>query len=154
MGCTKSREIAIEELQDIANILRTENMQLEEEKEKLLYDQIDRPADDKEIARSLKGMTLELEEMYKGSKELLDEFVITISHQKENSPEVRMAQIFDTRKQLEELSKRIENFFLQKKAYIKLNNELQLAIDQNEKEIYEKTLQIQNYKLMCMQLKL
>ena len=154
MGCSQGRGVAMEELQDIANLLKTENACLEDEKEKLLSDQIHKPADDKEITKCLTDMAKEVKKMYGESRDLLIDFVDTISRQLDNSPEIRIVQILEARSKLEEIGKRIDNFYLQKRAYAKLNTEIQLTIEQNEREIYEKSLQIQNYKILCTQLKL
>ena len=53
MGCNTSKQVAIQELSDIHEILKIENSKLEEEKENLLRDQIDKPAEDKEIQQSI-----------------------------------------------------------------------------------------------------
>ena len=150
MGCNVSRKVAIEELQDIADILKLDNTKLEEEKEKLLYDQIDKPSDDKEIAKCLKNMNGELEEQYVQSRQLLFEFVETISRQKENTPENRIFQIIDLRQQIEEVYRRTESFCQQKKAQIRLCRELAVAIEDIEKEIIDKTQRLSKLKSLCV----
>ena len=154
MGCGKSHIVALEELQDISNILKTEISNLEEEKEKLLYEQINRPAEDKEIYKSLKGMALEIDCEHKEAKKLLLELVEVISYQMENTPEIRMVQVIEMRRNLEEIEKKIENFYLQRNAYTRLNGQMKQSISQNIQDISEKKNRLDQYKGMCKQLNL
>jgi serine/threonine protein kinase len=113
MGCGKAKLIAIEELKDIISLLQTENKELEEEREKLLYEQIDKPTDDKEIIESLKSMKLALERRYREVKTLLEQLIDVISKQKETNPNNRISQISELRQNLENTYKRIDSLYLQ-----------------------------------------
>jgi hypothetical protein len=132
MGCNTSKQVAFEELSDIFEILKKENSALEEEKEALLKDQIDKPAEDKEIQQSIKKMTLELEETYRRAYELLKQLIASAEFQRDGSPSSRINQIHKLRFNLEEIYGKIESFHLRKKQLNHENDELRILI-QNEK---------------------
>lgn len=129
MGCGKTRQMALDELKEVYEILQLENQKLTEEKENLLRDQIDKPSDDKEIQQSMKGMTIEISDNYAEARAMLEDFLSTITFQYENSPERRIYNMFEMRHKLEETYRRIENSLSQKQTYIKLNQALMQAIE-------------------------
>jgi hypothetical protein len=154
MGCGKSQEYAIQELNDIFNILKQENTQLKEEKEALMREQIDKPSDEKDIIRSIGNMSNELETNYRDAKILLENFVQSINYQKKSTPETRIGQITQLRLRLEDTYKRIENCYMQKQIYSKLNSEVKFAVEQMDKDMQGKRLEVQKYRELLSQLNL
>ncbi|OMJ75831.1 hypothetical protein SteCoe_24933 [Stentor coeruleus] len=154
MGCGKSQEYAIQELNDIFNILKQENSELKAEKEALMREQIDKPSDEKDIIRSIGNMSNELESNYRDAKILLQDFSKSINYQKKSTPETRIGQITQLRLKLEETYKRIENCYMQKQAYSKLNSEVRIAVNQMDKDMQDKRLEVQKYRELLSQLDL
>ena len=154
MGCGKARQAAMQEFQDIYEILKLENSKLEETKEALLSDQIDKPSDDKMIEKSMRDMTRELEEKYREAHALLQNFLETIQHQQEKNPLNRIFQISELRLKLEDTYRRIENCYAQKQTYWKLNSDIRVAIDQVDIEIQAKQAELKTHKDLCLELNL
>jgi predicted RNase H-like HicB family nuclease len=154
MGCGKSREFALQELNDVFEILKVENEQLQTEKETLMREQIDKPSDEKEIIRSISNMTAELELNYRDAQTLLVDFVESINYQKKSSPETRIGQIIQVRLKLEDTYRRIENCYSQKQTYSKLNSEVRIAVEQTENDLKAKRAEIQKYRDLFSQLNL
>lgn len=154
MGCGKSQEYAIQELKDVYDILKQENNQLKAEKEVLMREQIDKPSEEKEITRSIKNMSNELETNYRDARILLEDFVKSINYQKKSTPETRIEQIAQLRLRLEDTYKRIENCYIKKQIYSKLNNEVRITVEQMDKDMQGKRLEVQKYRELLSQLNL
>ena len=146
MGCNTSKQVALQELSDIYEILKIENSALEEEKESLLRDQIDKPAEDKEIQQSIKKMTLELEETYRKAFHLLTQLITSAEFQRDGSPSSRINQIHKLRFKLEEIYRKIESFHLEKKTLSTENDELRLLIEQEKAKHQEIRAELQGLK--------
>lgn len=146
MGCSTAKQIAMQELLDIGEILKIENSKLEEEKENLLRDQIDKPADDKEIQQSVRKMTLELEETYRKAYQILQDLIVSAEHQRDSNPANRITQIYNMRMKLEETYKRIENCYMQKMSYAVANVEIKAEIENEKAKNRDLEMEIQGYK--------
>ena len=145
MGCSTAKQIAMQELLDIGEILKIENSKLEEEKENLLRDQIDKPADDKEIQQSVRKMTLELEETYRKAFQILQDLIASAEHQRDSNPANRIAQIYNMRMKLEETYKRIENCYMQKMNYAVANVEVKAEIEREKAKNEDLEMEIQSH---------
>lgn len=146
MGCNTSKQVALQELLDIYEILKIENSSLEEEKENLLRDQIDKPAEDKEIQQSIRKMTLELEDTYRKAFQLLTELIASAEFQRDGSPSSRINQIHKLRFKLEEIYGKIESFHIEKKKLSTENDELRLLIEQEKAKHQEIRAELQGLK--------
>lgn len=146
MGCSTAKQVAMQELMDIGEILKIENNNLNEEKENLLRDQIDKPAEDKEIQQSIRKMTLELEEYYRKAYQLLQDLIASAEFQRDGSPASRVSQIYGMRLRLEETYKRIENCYMQKMNYAVINAEIKAEIEKEKQKNREIEAEIQVYK--------
>lgn len=146
MGCSTAKQVAMQELMDIGEILKIENTKLDEEKENLLKDQIDKPADDKEIQQSIKKMTLELEDTYRKAYQLLQDLIASAEYQRDGSPAGRVSQIYAMRLRLEETYKRIENCYMQKMNYSVINSGIKGEIEKEKQKNREIEAEIQAHK--------
>jgi myosin heavy subunit len=137
MGCNNSKFAALQELEQITKQIREENLQLEEERDKLKIQHDDRPEEEKDSLQDLRSMHFDLEKEIKELKEIMLEFM-PIPENKDNTfllVKNSIERIIQIQSELDEQSETLRQMVSKPKDLQKEQETLEGLIRATEKEI-------------------